>query len=191
MYLHGIAKIGLLLLVFSAAMPAFAQVNQVLEEVVASAPSKCGPWPLAHEISARCEYQVLKQELLALVSSMRAPLLSACLSCAADNCTPRQLPIEERRICHLVFMTPKRIISLNSALSHKTKSFDVRFSYEISPSGQVQNIAVLTSRGAPATQLLALIREGASQARYEPVHHGGRAISLTGLTAAYVMQVRE
>ena len=162
-----------------------------IEEILASAPNRCGPWPLRHIVTRSCEYPVLKTETDNITYALRIQLLPRCLICSGQICELRTLPVEDRRTCRTVFTTPRRIISLSTHLAEGKREFDARFNYDINLSGRIENIELLETAGMPPSKITRLIEEGAALVRYRPIATESGPVSVVKLTAGYVMQVRD
>ncbi|MFT7652658.1 MAG: hypothetical protein ACI9UU_001766 [Candidatus Azotimanducaceae bacterium] len=162
-----------------------------MEEIVATAPNRCGPWPLRHVVTRGCEYPVLKAETDKIAYALRSKLMTACLVCSAQICKLRTLPVNDERICSTLFATPRRIISLSSELAMGKREFDARFRYDITVKGRIENIELIESKGMPPDAIVGLLREGAQQVRYHPIATEQGPVSVAGQTSSYVMQVRD
>ena len=162
-----------------------------LEEVVSSAPNLCGPWALPHRASYGCEYPVMRQSNEHIIRALRPELFERCLSCRQDTCRIRDLAVEDRTTCEVVFATPERIISFAPDIVFSDRTFDARFTYAIDSGGRITQVKLIETRGMPSAQVQNLIQAGANQLRYLPLQHNGRTYRIEALSGAYVMQVRQ
>ena len=175
--------------VFLFAIPNAYTTETPIEEIVASANNRCGPWAIAHEVSHFCEYPVLREAHLSVVLALREKLVSTCLSCG-EVCQTKTLVLEDRITCEMLFSTPTRLFSLSSLGARDRREFSVRFSYDISIEGRVVNIQLLNIVGEiPASELQRLLEQGARQVRFKPPEIDGIPRTLTGLVDAYVMEM--
>jgi hypothetical protein len=163
----------------------------LMEEIVATAPNRCGPWPLRHVVTNACEYPVLKAETDKITYALRSKLLTSCLACSAQICELRSLPVNNKRICTTLFATPRRIISLAAAQGMGKREFDARFRYDITAKGRIENIELIESKGMSPGAIIELLKEGAVQVRHHPIRTEQGPVSVVGQTASYVMQVRD
>lgn len=163
---------------------------RLLEEVVVLGVSACGSWPVRHRDIVTCEYAELARETLPRIRELRPKLLDNCLDCAADSCQSavnHSHSTLEARMCRRVYWTPSRVGKVAVPIE-ETEPLQVDFTYSISRSGRVDDIAVLDFEGNwSKSDVLKLLEQAAADVRYEPLVIDGTRRRIEDLNGMYVL----
>ncbi len=166
------------------------RAEEVIEEVVATSPYRCGSWLIEHLRIKGCEYAELKKDALPTVLDLRPKLFHTCLSCQGNRCVANEWSrdqVEEELLCKRIFWTPTRVSKTN-VIARRSSPLRVWFTFTISTDGRVEDIELVSFEGDIEEEaLLRLIENGAIRTRFEPLVVADKTYEIVGLTDAFIL----
>ena len=149
-------------------------------------------FPLAHSQSNICLTdfnEILAEDSLEQIKSMRQKANKHCLECGTTSCTLKQWDeanIANQKICNRLFCKPikrtQKKTLFASSENHGLGQTKVVFSYAINTNGRITDVDIIDLEGEmDKKRALSFLRDNLKALRYEPVEINGKEYFLRDL----------